>query len=120
MKASGFVKDPWSAYTHAIGLALTCVAAVPLLIKASGRNDPKEMRCMLVFILSMVLLYAASTIYHTLDLGEKKNRILQRLDHSAIFLLPGQPPPRLPSWPSASLPAGICASLCGASPSPVS
>ena len=87
MKASGFVKDPWSAYTHAIGLALTCVAAVPLLIKASGRNDPNEMGCMLVFILSMVLLYAASTIYHTLDLGEKKNRILQRLDHSAISIL---------------------------------
>lgn len=40
-----------------------------------------------VFIVSMILLYAASTIYHTLNLSERTNRILRKLDHSMIFVL---------------------------------
>ena len=42
---------------------------------------------MAVFILSMVLLYAASTIYHTLNINEKVNRRLRKLDHMMIFIL---------------------------------
>ena len=35
----------------------------------------------------MILLYAASTVYHTLDISEKVNRILRKLDHMMIFIL---------------------------------
>ena len=40
-----------------------------------------------IFIGSMILLYAASTIYHTLDISEKWNRVLKKLDHMMIFVL---------------------------------
>jgi len=35
----------------------------------------------------MILLYAASTVYHTLDISEKVNRLLRKLDHMMIFIL---------------------------------
>ncbi len=34
-----------------------------------------------IFIVSMILLYAASTTYHTLNLSERTNRILRKIDH---------------------------------------
>ena len=37
--------------------------------------------------MSMILLYGASTIYHTLDISEKVNRRLRKLDHMMIFIL---------------------------------
>lgn len=40
-----------------------------------------------IFILSMMLLYAASTVYHTLDINEKVNRRLRKMDHMMIFIL---------------------------------
>ena len=45
------------------------------------------MIAMSVFILSMILLYAASTIYHTVDSTEKVNRRLRKMDHMMIFIL---------------------------------
>ena len=42
---------------------------------------------MTVFALSMVLLYAASTTYHTVDSTDKVNRRLRKLDHMMIFVL---------------------------------
>ena len=35
----------------------------------------------------MILLYAASTIYHTVDSTEKVNRRLRKMDHMMIFIL---------------------------------
>ena len=40
-----------------------------------------------IFILSMVGLYGASTIYHTLDISPKINRLLRKIDHMMIFIL---------------------------------
>ena len=71
MNAFGWIKDPGSALTHFIGLLMAAAGAWPLLGKTAGRQDKAAMVCMLVFILSMVFLYTASTVYHTFDLGEK-------------------------------------------------
>ena len=35
----------------------------------------------------MILLYAASTIYHTLDISEHVNKMLKKIDHMMIFVL---------------------------------
>lgn len=62
-------------------------AATPLLIKAAGNPDKIHMISLAVFIISMILLYGASTIYHTLDISEKVNRRLRKMDHMMIFIL---------------------------------
>lgn len=81
------IKDPGSAITHFIGMAMAAFAALPLLLKASGRPDTIHESALTVFILSMITLYAASTTYHSFDISEKANRILQKIDHMSIFLL---------------------------------
>ncbi len=81
------VKDPGSALTHFIGMMMAMFAATPLLIKAAREPDMIHLVSLSIFIGSMILLYAASTIYHTLDISEKWNKILRKIDHMMIFVL---------------------------------
>jgi len=80
------IKDPVSALTHFIAMMLALIAAIPLLIKASS-DGSLHLAALTVFIISMVFLYAASTIYHTLDISPKINRLLKKIDHMMIFIL---------------------------------
>lgn len=82
-----FLKDPGSAITHFIGVVFSAVGAAPLIIKAYRTDNPLCVSSMAIFIASMFLLYSASTIYHSLDISERCNRILRKLDHMMIFVL---------------------------------
>lgn len=81
------IKDPGSAITHFIGMLMAIFAATPLLIKAGREPDRIHLISLAIFIVSMILLYAASTLYHTLDVSERVNCILKKLDHLMIFIL---------------------------------
>ena len=81
------IKDPGSAITHFIAMALAMVAAVPLLVKAAQEPGCLHVIALAVFIVSMILLYAASTTYHTLDISPKVNKVLRKIDHMMIFIL---------------------------------
>lgn len=81
------IKDPGSALTHFIGMLLALSASVPLIIKASRTPGYAHVLALGIFITSMVLLYAASTTYHTLDISPKVNQILRKVDHMMIFVL---------------------------------
>ena len=87
MKKPFKIKDPGSAVTHFIGMLMAMFAAVPLLIKAAREPDRIHLIALAIFIVSMILLYAASTTYHTLDLSERTNKILKKIDHMMIFIL---------------------------------
>lgn len=80
-------KDPGSAITHFIGMLMAVFASTPLLIKAANNPDKIHLISLAIFMTSMILLYAASTIYHSLNLSERTNRILRKLDHMMIFIL---------------------------------
>ena len=67
MEKRHHIKDPGSAITHGIALLLAAVGAVPLIIKAARSYDVLHIVALSIFILTMVLLYAASTIYHSVD-----------------------------------------------------
>lgn len=81
------IKEPGSAITHFIGMLMALFSATPLLLKAARQPDYVHLVSLSIFIFSMILLYAASTIYHTFDCSEKINRILKKLDHMMIFIL---------------------------------
>ena len=81
------IKDPGSALTHFIAMLLALFAAAPLLGKAARGSDSVHLMALTVFIVSMILLYAASTIYHTLDISASVNRRLRKLDHMMVFIL---------------------------------
>jgi hemolysin III len=80
-------KDPGSAITHFIGMLMAAFAAFPLLVKASKAPDKTGVIALGIFALSMILLYTASTVYHTFDLSDKVNRALKKFDHMMIFIL---------------------------------
>lgn len=86
-KKSHHVKDPGSAITHFIGMMMAIFAAVPLLIRALQHPEKIYVVSLAVFIVSMILLYLASTVYHTFDISEKINKRLRKIDHMMIFVL---------------------------------
>ncbi len=81
------VKDPGSALTHFIGFLMAAFAAVPLIIKAASEPSIIYVLSIAIYALSLILLYAASTIYHTFDLGLEGNTKLKKFDHMMISIL---------------------------------
>jgi len=75
-----------NAVSHGVGL-LGAFAAVPVLVVTAVLN--KETPAVVsssIFGASLVLMYLASTMYHSLPAGKAK-RVFQILDHSAIYIL---------------------------------
>ena len=81
------VKDAGSAITHFIGMLMAVFAAVPLIIKATHEPSPIYVVSIAIYAASLILLYAASTTYHTFDRSEKVNTILKKIDHMMISVL---------------------------------
>lgn len=81
------VKDPGSAITHFIGMLMAVFATVPLIIKATHEPSPIYVVSIAIYAASLILLYAASTTYHTFDRSEKVNTILKKIDHMMISVL---------------------------------
>ena len=81
------LKDPGSALTHFIGWLMALFAAVPLILRAWTAPDKIYVISLTIFAISMLLLYAASTLYHSLDINAKINKRLKKLDHMMISVL---------------------------------
>lgn len=81
------IKDPGSALTHFIGMILAGLASTPLLVLAASRGSRQTVLALSVFACSMILLYGASTTYHTFNVSQKINKILRKVDHMMIFVL---------------------------------
>ena len=80
------IREPGSAITHFIACLMALMAASPLMIKAQGNTT--NMLAMAVFAGSMILLYGASTAYHSISrVSDKVLRIFRKIDHMMIFVL---------------------------------
>src|SRR5207244_12771346 len=62
-------------------LFLGCV----LLLR--GRRNPSGLIYLAIYAASVVLLLSMSGVYHMMVRGGTASRVLERLDHSAIFVL---------------------------------
>ncbi len=81
-------KDPISALTHFAGFVFGILAMPLLLVRASVQSaGTSAMLALSVFMLSVILLYAASSTYHIFDISDKVNLIMQKIDHMMIFVL---------------------------------
>lgn len=81
------LKDPGSAITHFIAFVAASASAMPLIFHAFTNSGKTSAIASAVFIVSMMLLYAASTAYHSLDISEKVNKLLKKIDHMMISVL---------------------------------
>lgn len=77
------LEERLNALTHFLGFALAIIGLSALVIKS---NSAVELISSIVFGSSMVLLFAASTLYHWVSNPGLKP-ILKRIDHISIYLL---------------------------------
>lgn len=77
-----------SSLTHLAGALAALTGTIKLACGAFGRGGTAAFASVLIFGISMVLLYSTSSIYHCCcAVGARAARFMQRLDHMAIFLL---------------------------------
>lgn len=81
------IREPGSAITHCIGMLLSVICAVPLLQKAQESQIPMAVTAMAIFAVAMILLYSASTIYHSVNVKDNVLKVFRKLDHMMIFVL---------------------------------
>ena len=75
-----------NSLTHGLGLALSCAGLGILLVLAARYGDAWHVVSCSIYGGSLVLVYAASTLYHTVRHDTWKRRF-KLLDHVAIFML---------------------------------
>ncbi len=74
-----------NAWTHLVGTMLSISGASVLITLAALMGDPWKNVSVSIFGATLILLYSASTLYHSLR-GRAKT-ILRKLDHLSIYLL---------------------------------
>jgi hemolysin III len=80
------VEEVANAITHGVGLVLSVIGFAVLLAVALTNGDRWLLTGSIVYGASLITLYAASTIYHTI-IHARTKRYLQLLDHCCIYLL---------------------------------
>ena len=79
----------FSSYSHFIGAVLSgaglFVLLVRLLFDSSVTGSPAA--AAVVFCLSLIALYSASSVYHFSGLAAKPPAAAEKLDHSMIYVL---------------------------------
>ncbi len=75
-----------NALTHGLGAAAALVAGVVLITLVALHGDGWQLAGALVFCVSLLLLYVASTLYHAIPHPVAKAR-LKVFDHCAIYVL---------------------------------
>lgn len=78
------IREPGSALTHFIACVMAAIAALPLILKASSGMATAALA---IFAVSMILLYAASTLYHSVNVTGKVLSMFRKIDHMMIFVL---------------------------------
>lgn len=80
--------DPISSETHFIGACLSLLGLlVMIVIGIKNQTDSSLMIAAIVFGISLIALYSASSIYHFFKGSQKIKTILRKLDHSMIYIL---------------------------------
>ena len=79
-------EEIFNSVTHGIGTLLSIAALVLLVVFASIKGNAWHIVSFSIYGATLVLLYLASTLYHSFK-KEKIKNLFARFDHAAIFLL---------------------------------
>jgi hemolysin III len=83
-----YLREPINGFTHLAGAVLSFIGLLALVIKTSLDNPSAlSLTAVIIFGISMILLYTASTVYHLVISSDMVISWLRRLDHSMIFIL---------------------------------
>jgi hemolysin III len=74
-----------NSITHLLGSVLAIVGLFFLVVRAVLTGDPRKIVSFSIFGATLVVLYASSALYHSIQGASKK--FFQKFDHTAIYLL---------------------------------
>lgn len=80
-------KERMSAFTHFLGVIFAVIGMILLVNNSLKTENSVQLISFIVFGISMILLYTASTVYHITDASKKHKKLLRRIDHMMIFVL---------------------------------
>ena len=78
------VKPLWRGWIHAATFPLSIAAGVVLIVLADGALAKWASA---VFMLTSMLLFGVSALYHRIDWSPRVKQVFRRIDHANIFLL---------------------------------
>jgi hemolysin III len=78
-------REPTNGLIHLVSAVFACIGIALLLPAANG--SPLKLVSVLVYGISLVLLFSASTIYHLVNASNEVLKRLRKFDHAAIYLL---------------------------------
>lgn len=83
-----YFREPVNSLTHLTGAILSLFALIAMLVK-SVVNDVSSVAILsiVIFGISLILLYSVSATYHGVITSDKIISKLRKLDHSMIFIL---------------------------------
>lgn len=85
---TSFIREPFNALSHLAGALLSVAALLAMAIKAAYAQAPAlHLMSVIIFGVSLILLYTASTVYHSVKARPGVIAFFRKLDHSMIFLL---------------------------------
>lgn len=79
-------EEQLNAWSHGIGAALGIVALVMLIVFSDNKTKPWSLFSVIVYGISLIVLFLASTCYHAVK-GEKRKHNFRIVDHISIYLL---------------------------------
>ena len=83
-----YIREPINGFTHLGGAILSFVGLLALVIKTSLTSaSAVDITAVIIFGISMILLYAASATYHLVMAPDNVIAFLRKIDHSMIFIL---------------------------------
>lgn len=82
-----YFREPINALTHLSGAILSIIGTIILLNHTSLKLTPVVIVSILIFGISLVMLYTTSGIYHLVYTTDTILLKLKKLDHSMIFIL---------------------------------
>jgi len=83
-----YIREPFNSLSHLFGAAFALLGLLAMTIKAQVTTGSLQATiAVIVFGVSMVLLYAASATYHMVIAKDRIIAFLRRVDHSMIFVL---------------------------------
>ena len=85
-KRQSLAEEISNSITHGLGFLLSIAGLCVLLVLAAKYADARSSVCFSIYGTSLVILYAASTLYHSFPAGRAKD-VFKIIDHSAIYIL---------------------------------
>lgn len=83
-----YIREPVNSLTHLFGAMLSIVALILMIQKAvSVTDDNLMLASVIIFGISLILLYMASATYHAIKASPLTISWLRKLDHAMIFVL---------------------------------